>query len=223
VTVSPKDAAVKVDGRPLESVPTVEELPLFVVGERDATPRSLPSSTFDVWVDPGAHVFVATGEGEVRVVESRTFAAGEQVELRLEVPSALPPSPPPEPSRTEPNSAPVLPVDPAASRVPVYVAFGVGGVGLVGGAVFASLALAEKRSLDAEPTCVQRRCPRSYAGQQERMVLFADVATVGLVTGLVGATVGTLLYFTAKPRQPTTGITLAPFLADDRAGLRGTF
>jgi hypothetical protein len=154
-------------------------------------------------------------------VESRTFAAGERAEVRLGLAAA-----PTEPASRAPGLEAVTPraAAPAGpSRLPAYIAFGVGGLGLAGGAVFAGLSLAEKSSLDSDPACRDRRCPSSYAERQDRMLLFADLATAGVVAGVVGAAVGTLfLVAEARPR-PKVGASVAPFVSTRGAGVIGRF
>lgn len=55
------------------------------------------------------------------------------------------------------------------------------------------------------------------------MLLFADLATAGVVAGVVGAAVGTLfLVAEARPR-PKVGASVAPFVSTRGAGVIGRF
>ena len=209
----PDDLAITVDGMPLEAVRAHDGL-VFVVAA-SATAKALPRGPIELWLDPGTHVFVGSGPDDARVVESRTFSSGEASDLTLslsERPTPPPPAPPapPDVSRPRPN------------HTAAYIAFGVGGVGLLGAAVFSGLALSEKHSLDTDHLCVDKECPASYADRESRMVTFADLATASVATLAAGAAVGTYLLLTA-PSSTTKSARLTPFVAGTYGGVVGRF
>lgn len=219
VTLRPADTAMRVDGRGLLRMSSAEGAAVYVVGESDAATSGLGPGPIALWLDPGAHVFVLTGKGEARSVESRTFLAGDRAEIALSLaPAAVPvgatakPAPKPKP-KPAPQASP--------DRTAAYVAFGIGGVGLVGGAVFAGLALGEKKSLDADPACEAKQCPPEYADRESRMHTYADIATVGLVTFIVGAGAGTYFWLTAKPK--TSSARVVPWFVGTAGGVAGRF
>ncbi len=82
VTIAPADALVAVDGAPL--------LPggpsRMVAGVRAAGPgEAAPAATFELVLDPGAHVFVLSHKGFGDVVVNRTFAPASTTTLKLEL------------------------------------------------------------------------------------------------------------------------------------------
>ncbi len=84
VTLSPPNAAVAVDGRPLAKRAGQEML--LVAGTRDPGPgEAPPSGTFDVLLNPGVHVFTIERQGFADAVVNRTLAPGGTVDLRLEL------------------------------------------------------------------------------------------------------------------------------------------
>jgi hypothetical protein len=220
LTLGSANAAIQVDGRGLLRMAPAGGGVLYVVGESEAGSGGLGPGPIELWLDPGTHLFVLTGKGDARSVESRTFLAGERAEMALSLPPVAPavPAKAAKPERAAKSPAAVQsPPD----RTAAYVAFGIGGVGLVGGAVFAGLALAEKHSLDADPACERKQCPPDYEDRQSRMVTYADLATVGLITFIVGAGVGTYFLLTAKPKS--SGAYVVPWFVGTAAGVAGRF
>lgn len=217
VTLSrrPDDLTVRVDGMPLERMEPAEHA-VYAVSASDVTAGELPRGPVEVWLDPGAHVFVASGPGDARTVENRTFASGETAELTLSLAEKAP-SPPPAPHVDVAKPAPARPNHTAA-----FIAFGVAGVGLVGGTVFGGLSLAEKHSLDGDPACAAHQCPPSYRDREARMVTFADLATAGLVTLAAGAAAGTYFLLTGAPSRAKTA-RVFPWLAGPAVGIAGRF
>src|SRR5439155_897636 len=64
VSLAPADAAVSVDGRPLEMVAADRTTPVLAAGTRDLGPGEVPAATqFELLVDPGAHVFTVSRPG----------------------------------------------------------------------------------------------------------------------------------------------------------------
>jgi hypothetical protein len=83
VTIAPRDAALTVDGRPVERVGTPTT---YVAGlASPGTGQAVPDASFDLLADPGAHVFTLSRRGFVDVVVNRTFGPGTAPELRLEL------------------------------------------------------------------------------------------------------------------------------------------
>lgn len=81
---------------------------------------------------------------------------------------------------------------PASSNLPAYVAFGVGGAGLVLGAVAAGVAAA--KTADLKKVCGDAlTCPPSERGNLDGATTLAHVSTVGFVLAGVGAAVGVTL------------------------------
>ncbi len=85
VSLAPADAAVAVDGMPLEPV-VGSTPPTLLAGTLPAGPGKPPSSgNFRVVLDPGAHVFVVSRAGFADAVKTVTVRPGEKASLDLTV------------------------------------------------------------------------------------------------------------------------------------------
>jgi hypothetical protein len=81
VTLDPADAGIAVDGRPLARGDGV-----MIAGIEPPGPGvPPPSPTFDLVLDPGAHLVTLTRKGYADVVLNRTTPPGSTGELRLEL------------------------------------------------------------------------------------------------------------------------------------------
>jgi len=91
VTMTPADAAIAVDGHPLEatSEPARDGHPaarVMVAGTRPPGPgEPPPTSTFTMVVDPGSHVLTFGRKGFADAVVNKAFAPGTSTTLRLEL------------------------------------------------------------------------------------------------------------------------------------------
>lgn len=84
VTLDPVDAAIAVDGQPLEGAPPRQGVPTLIAGTLPAGPgKPPPAGSFRLVLDPGAHVFVITREGFADAVHVEAVRAGEQRALSL--------------------------------------------------------------------------------------------------------------------------------------------
>jgi hypothetical protein len=86
VTLAPEDASVAIDGRPIER-DSADGAPLeFVAGTLAPAPGAAPGAkSFDVIVNPGAHVFTVSRPGYQDVVVNKSFGPGAQAPLSLEL------------------------------------------------------------------------------------------------------------------------------------------
>ena len=83
VRLDPPDAAVAVDGRPL-SVENSGGLPVLVAGVLPPGPKQAPpQGSFELVVNPGAHVLTLSRKGFTDVVLNYSFAPGERRNLDL--------------------------------------------------------------------------------------------------------------------------------------------
>ena len=225
VTLTSGDVTVRVDGHGLERLNPTADRAVWVVAGDDAQATAPLPAMFDLWVDPGSHVFVASRPGQPDAVVTRPFSAGatERLGLPPPVPAAPPPaaatSAPPEPLAGDTG----LSVSPKPNRTWAFVAFGAGAAGLVTSSIFAGLSLGTKGGLTG---CSNKTCPLSEKGDEDRMKTYADVATAGLIVGGVGAAVGTYLWLTAKPsseKPSAKGLHVAPWVGLGSAGVDGRF
>jgi hypothetical protein len=187
ISVSPEGVSITIDGRPLERAVTDGPRPIAWADTRALGPAEpVPASTFELYVDPGPHVFVVTKLGFAEDVSTHTFEPGSEQSLLF----ALPPSVP----TPRAMSAPVGRADaqthpPAPSRIPLVVSLGVGAAGLAPGAIAGGIAIGLKGE-----------GPSHYA----QAGTAADVATVGFVVGGVGAVVGALYWWLSMPASPSS-------------------
>jgi hypothetical protein len=189
---------------------------------------ALPSALVGVArpINPGEHQLSVSGDAYLAANQAFTVTEGEAatlaVKLELKPLEAV--------AEEEPKPIPPPPKEPAAepNRVPAYIAFGVGAVGLGVGTVFGLSAMGTKG--DLEDVCRQGSCPPSEGGDIDSMQSDATIATIGFGVGLLGVGAGVYLWVTAEPEQPSTqaaengkGISVQAFLAPGQVGFRGGF
>lgn len=200
---------VKADGLEPDAAVTVELDGTALTGALEGSAITL---------DPGRHELVAQSPGRPSV--SRVIVAQQGVQNRivtLDFGVQLP-----TPAATELDASPS---SGSTLRPYAYVAWGVGAVGLGAFAVLGTLGRADERGLKddcpratTDPAAVAPGvCLESSANDRkaiyEREFLLADV---GLVTGIVGAATGTVLFILAATESPSSDTAGA----DDGAGLR---
>jgi len=151
-------------------------------------------------VDPGRRTVQAEAEGFLPVQESIELGEGEvgQVELVLKR----------DPQYVRPAATPssvrrVIVIERPASheRTPAYVAFGVGGAGLLLSGVSSILML--RANADLAKACPDRKCPPTASNSSEvsRYHSYGTLAAVGLGVALAGAGVGTYFWTSDKPKD----------------------
>lgn len=188
-------------------------------------------------IDPGEHNVEATAAGYKKAVAKVTLPEGgsDSVALTLEVdpnaPKVIDPVVPPPGTNPNPNNPnannpapPDKPTEPT-SRVPAYVALGVGAIGVGLGTTFGLLALGKKGNLD-DACGAAKQCGADQQDNIDTGKTFGTVSTVGFVIGAVGLVAGAYLFFTSGPsaRAQTTGPsakakTVSPYISVDHVGL----
>jgi hypothetical protein len=179
--------------------------------------------------DPGEHTVEATAPGYTAATQTVTLTEGgaDSVALVLSVdPNARKPEPAPAPVSPAPIPESHPAADTAAStppaapnHLPAYVAFGVGGAGVVVGTIFGALAIGKKSSLN--DACAQKVCTPDHQSDIDTGKTFGTVSTVGFVVGAVGVVAGVVLFFTVgtSSAATATGKRLGPFAGVDARGL----
>jgi hypothetical protein len=197
----------------------------------------VPSAVLGVgrMVDPGAHTVRAEADGFKPADAAFTVAehGNQQVTLRLErgpggVAVAVPPPATPAGAAPPPagaSSAPPSPEPPASGastrRLIGFVGIGVGGAGLVLGAVAGGLAVSKHASLQS--VCTGGVCPLGQASNLDGYHLDSNLATAGLVAGGVLAAAGVVLVLTAPRSAATASAGVAPVIGAGSIGARGWF
>ncbi len=163
-------------------------------------------------VDPGKHevsVAVVGSAPEIEIVtvaetEKRTVTFGDGASSS-------------EPDKPERRTSPL-----------VYVGFGLGGVGLVVGAVTGAISLS--RASEVETICPGGACATSGAldkatPMNESAFVLANVSNVAFAAGIIGVGLGVtgLLLSGRETKKPQDTSTLRVFVGPNGALLRGTF
>lgn len=188
----------------------------------------------DRLVDPGEHNVEATAPGMLAAKTRATLRDGESISVTLALepdpnapktaPLATPTTTPgTTPTKTSPTDTrtPDKHDDDAPSRLPAYLALGVGVVGIGVGSVFGLLATGKKGDLDAACNG-EKRCPEAQESTLDSAKSLATVSTIGFVVGAVGLVAGGVLFLTSSPsksgaRRPT------PYVGLGSVGVAGSF
>ena len=153
---------------------------------------------------------VAVGPGEEKSVE---------VTLKKLPEAAVP--------QQQPQSDAYRPRQHSATRkVMTYVAFGLGGAGLVAGGVTGGLAL-RKRS-DIEKDCIDERCPSSSQRKIDTYHTYGTVSGIALAVGVAGVGAGLVLWLTEPSSEETAStssakLTVRPLIGLGVIGAEGSF
>ncbi len=151
-----------------------------------------------------------------------TIELSEGGEESLEV--ALEPLPQDAPAPTPPRSKPIPEEDDQVEKLAPYVAFGVGGLGIVIGSVTGILAL--KKHSELSDACSGGVCPQDQQSTLDSYHRLGWVSGVGFVVGVAGAATGTVLLIKQKRERPAESASVSRlelYAGPGQAGLRGTF
>ncbi len=185
-------------------------------------------------VDPGAHVLRASAEGykpaEVKftVVQGASIDEPLMLEKDLTVPVAASPTAPPVPvsASTLAASDTGAPGSPSKARkILPWVAFGVGGAGLVVGGLTGILAMGKHSTLSTN-------CPSGNCGTDQQSALdsyhtLGTVSTIGFIVAGVGGAAGAVLLLT-QPKGDSAapaaaGLRIVPVVGLGSLGAAGSF
>lgn len=136
-------------------------------------------------INPGSHV-VEVSVGAKKQTRKIEVAAGESREVAF----AFAKDEAADASSTEPPKSAAPAPDGPTNNTWSYVAFGVGGVGLLVGGITGVMALSKKSKLDED--CGSGTCPPELHGELDSYNTLRTTAYVGLAIAAVGITVGLL-------------------------------
>lgn len=163
--------------------------------------RAVSLSDDPVRVNPGKHTLSIEMSGQPVETRRIDLKAGETRRIQIrwagakEEPSAPPPAPPPPPE--------------GRSVAAPAIAFGVGGVGLVVGAIAGGVALSKMDGFRRR--CgPELQCPASLSGELDGARVTGHVSTVGFAVAGAGAALGTLLLVLPSRRGGATGVRVGP-------------
>lgn len=206
--------------------------------------QPINSASFGVarQVDPGDHVLKATADGFDPAEQHFTVPEGgtQTVQLTLHknpnAPATGGTPPPPPAGGTPPGANPpggTPPVDQPPDTAPTHpsmwpwIAFGVGGVGLLTGGITAGLALGQHSTIVHD--CGGSACPPSEQSKIDGYNTMTLVSTIGFVLAGVGGATGAVL-LVVHPRDadapaaaPAAGLHVTPVIGLGTVGAVGTF
>jgi hypothetical protein len=213
-TAQPKIANLRISVK----APPGTQISVQVDGE--AVPEAILDN--DRPTDPGAHKITATAQGFFPASTGVTLGDGDSRPVSLELQPDPNAPPPPQPTTPGPDNGSSSQTS-SGSRLPAYVAFGVGGlglgVGIVAGAVVASRASSLSRDCDAN-----KACPADQQSHIDAAKTWATISTVGFIVGGVGLGTGLVLLLTGGKSSTTTARPhVSPVLGANYAGIDGTF
>jgi hypothetical protein len=220
-------------------------IPSLIISVRGAAEGEKPTVTIDGValppavlglprsVDAGHHVVIAkTGSGEAK--QEVDVADKEQKEVQLMIVAQSPGD-----SQTPSDNGPTSPEAPAGpvSHSPdvwTYVGVGVGGVGLIVGAVTGVMVLSKKPAITRECNPNQT-CPSGKASNDlDSANTLATVSTVAFIAGVAGAGVAVVSLILGHPEEapsnaapppppPEARLRVTPWIGLGAAGVRGSF
>ena len=123
------------------------------------------------------------------------------------------------------NVPPPVEAAPAPSHgsTPMYVAFGVGGAGLLVGGVTGALALAKRSSL-ADACHADGACQSNQTDVVSSYHTLGTVSGIGLAVGVAGVGTGLALwYFNRDSDRPAQGLVVHPYVGVASLGAVGSF
>jgi hypothetical protein len=197
-------------------------------------------------VDPGQHIVKATADG-YNPAET-TFHVPEggaaEAKLKMDKVSGTPEGGPgPGPA---PGGEPGADTGSKGSKVPAYIAFGVGGAGLVVGAITGIIAIGKHG--DLKDKCGDSgSCPSSAQSDVDSYKSVGTISTVGFIVAGVGVAAGVVLLLTApsggsasstasskyttvepssaanRDKGRASGVTVGAYFGGTSAGLTGSF
>ena len=170
-------------------------------------------------VNPGHHVVLVASKGYRTAHVEVTAAEGKEQRVDVQLQAA---------AADDSASAEGFGSDHSEARgsaVPAIVAFSVGGVGLIAGAIFAALGISSQH--DADTACPGKNCPPGVDYGHYNSVIIGD--TIGSVAGfgvaVAGAITGWLLLPSerANGSQTQQGLRVFPVLGPGVAAIIGRF
>lgn len=213
--------------------------------------QSIPAAALGLKrpVDPGTHAVTAEASGYKPGEAKFQVAEGGNAELKLTLEKGAADSvaaagPATGPTTAQPSGTPggsdgqatPASVDGGATasasakkppnKTIAIAAFGVGGAGLIAGAVTGILAAGKHG--DLADRCPNNVCPPELQGDVDSYQTLGTISTVAFIVGGVGVAAGAVLWFTAPKEKPATTATnglasLGGYVGLGSAGLRGTF
>jgi hypothetical protein len=179
-------------------------------------------------VDPGDHVVKATADGfqpgEARFTVGESGSQSVQITLHKAAAPAAPAAAAPAAAQAPVDTPPDTGA-PKRSILP-WIAFGVGGAGLITGAITGGLTLGQHSQI-ASDCGGGSSCPTSEQSKIDSFHTMAMVSNVSFIVGGLGVAAGVVLLivhpYDAPPSAPATGLHVTPAIGPGSVGAIGTF
>lgn len=177
--------------------------------------------------DPGTSEVRATAPGFEPVSQTVSLKEGEEQVVTLVLKKSPSGPKPPVEAEAPPVQAPQ---QEAPSRVPAYVAFGIGGAGLIVGSITGVLALAAHSNLSDQ--CPDDHCHPADSAEAHQMrsdrsryLTLGTISGVGFGVALAGAATGTVLLLTGSTGapKPQQNAAVWPVVGLGELGVAGRF
>jgi hypothetical protein len=169
--------------------------------------------------DPGKRTVRASAPDFEPATQTVTIKEGQEQVVTL-VLKRSPATRTETPVSTEPKTAPPPPHH--ASRVPAWIAFGVGGAGLVVGTVTGIMALGVHSDLSGK--CPNDHCPYELHSDVSRYHTLGTISGIGFGVAVVGAATGAVLLVTGSASERSSQrAALWPVIGLREIGMAGRF
>jgi hypothetical protein len=110
----------------------------------------------------------------------------------------------------------------SSNKTLAFVAFGVGGVGLLVGGVTGMIALSKHSDLNGK--CPGGTCPdKSLQSDVDSYHSMGMISTIGFIAAGLGAAAGTVLLLTAPSDSARTSAFVTPYIGPGSVGATGRF
>ncbi len=184
-------------------------------------------------IDPGAHVLKVSADGykpaELHFTVNEGGAVDEPVSLE-KAPNAPPATTPattpataPPPPTAGPGTTGAAPEAHGSSSLLPIVAFGVGGAGLVLGAITGGIALGDHSSIANKCPAGPSSCPASEQSDIDSYHTMGLLSTVGFIVAGVGAAAGVVLLVTQPKETTGSSFHISPAIGLGSLGAVGSF
>ncbi len=186
----------------------------------DDAPVKNESLGVERFVNPGPHVVKVTAAGFKDTSRDFVLAEGgaQSVPFVLERDAS---QPVPEAGGVGASHVAEADAGGKPNRLPAIIAFGVGGAGLVLGAVTGGLAVGKHSTLQKE--CPNDVCGPSASSDLSSYHTMGALSTVGFVVAGVGVAGGVVLLFVTPKSQASTSAWITPFVGPGSVGAVGHF
>ena len=177
-------------------------------------------------IDPGAHVLRASADGykpgelKFSTVEGGSADAPLVLDKDLNAVAVAPAPVPAAAPGALPADVSAQPEPSKARKIAPWIAFGVGGAGLVVGGITGILAMSKHSTLKDECTST---CPPSAQSDLDGYHTMGTISTVGFIVAGVGAAAGVVLLVTQPKATVTTGLRIVPTIGLGSLGAVGSF